>query len=185
MKRFALLKRKATSQELRERRKARLKGIREQQRIEHHWNLIRSERLVIGDCTNLGSFKDLPRHEQAVRLLKRLAFLFGKQSFDPHKVPVWVDTYDPSRGLASGFEEKEREDANLYLLTYPWSEITCAGYVAEGPPASGMYEITAKGRGVVESNAVEVDDTDTDWTDILDKLFLSGQRGTAMAQDEV
>ncbi len=155
MKRFALIKRKATPQELRERRKARLKGIREQQRIKDHWNLIRSERLVIGDCTNLGSFKDLPRHEQGVRFLKRLAFIFGKQTFDPHKVP-W--SFAGSTGLACGFKHDEVRDAELYLLTYPWSEIACAGYVAEAPPGSGMYEITPTGWVVVESKPVECND---------------------------
>jgi hypothetical protein len=52
--------RKATPFELKMRRKARLKWITEQQRIEHRWKLIRSERLVIGDCSDLVSFKELP-----------------------------------------------------------------------------------------------------------------------------
>ncbi len=113
------------------------------------------ERIIIGNCTDLSSFKDLPRIEQSVRLLKRLAFLFGKRTFNPHKpVDIWGHTL--LRGLADGFRD-EMQDAEAYLLTYPWSEIVRAGYVAEAPPGSGMYEITAEG-WVVESKPVEIDD---------------------------
>jgi hypothetical protein len=117
----------------------------------------RHGRFVNGHCTNLDSFKDLPRHEQGVMLLKRLAVLFGKQTFDPQQVPVEIGACVNSDGLAFGFPPSELRDAHLYLLTDPWSEIACAGYVAEAPLGSGMYEITAKGWVEVESKPVKVD----------------------------
>jgi hypothetical protein len=92
-----------------------------------------------------------------VRLLKRIAFLFGKQTFDPHKEPPNIWGQPDRGGLALGFFPYELRDAGLYILTYPWSEIVRTGYVAEAPPGSGMYEITAEGWVVVESKPVEVD----------------------------
>ena len=154
------MRRKSTPGELSERRKHRKQLLRrneEMRQINARLNWIRSERLVIGDCTQLASFKDLPQHEQGVRLLKRIAFLFGKQTFDPHKEPPNIWGQPDRGGLALGFFPYELRDAGLYILTYPWSEIVRTGYVAEAPPGSGMYEITAEGWVVVESKPVEVD----------------------------
>jgi hypothetical protein len=95
-------------------------------------------RLINRHCGTLGGFKDLPLHEQSMLLLERLEVLFGKQTFDPNG-------HTASQRLAEGFAYREERDAYLYVLTDPWSEVVRAGYVAEAPPGSGMYEITAKG----------------------------------------
>src|ERR1035441_5370817 len=101
-------------------------------------------RLVNGNWHDLSSFKELPRDEQGVMFLKRVAFLFPRgKTFDPNKVPV-EDYY--------GFLSSELRDANLYLLTSLWPEIARAGYVAEAPPRSGMYKVTAKGWAVVDND---------------------------------
>ena len=154
------MRRRLTPWELGERRKQRkliLQRNEHMRRINDRLNWIRSERLVIGDCTDLASFKKLPQHEQGVRLLKRVAYLFGRQAFDPHKGPPDVFGEPGPGELALGFYLDELRDADLYLLTYPWYEIVDAGYAAETHPGSGMYEITAKGWEVVESKLVEVD----------------------------
>ena len=111
-------------------------------------------RLVNGNWHDLSSFKELPRDEQGVMFLKRVAFLFPRgKTFDPHKVPVEdYDGFDVSDGLAYGFLSSELGDANLYLLTSLWPEIARAGYVAEAPPRSGMYKVTAKGWAVVDND---------------------------------
>ena len=110
-------------------------------------------RFVFGEeATNLGAFKDLPRHEQGVMLLRRLAYLVPRgQTFDPHHVRGGSISSDDSAELAYSFPPSELRDANLYLLTYPWSEIVRAGYVAEAPPGSERFEITAEGWAVVMS----------------------------------
>jgi len=101
---------------------------------------------------NLSSFKDLPRHEQGVMLLKRLACLVPRgQTFDPHSTVDWRNGRPERYGLATGFPRNELKKADSYLLTYPWSEIVLAGYVAEAHPGSRWYRITDEGWAVVMS----------------------------------
>jgi hypothetical protein len=150
---------KASPSELRQQRKARLKFIKYAQEIARIDDLRLSAKLVIGDCASLGSFRESPRHEQDVRLLKRLAVLFPQgQTFDPHRVPVETDGLNNRNGLAFGFPPGELRDANLYILTYLWPEIVRTGYVAEAPPGSGRYQITDEGWGVVEGIKFRGDD---------------------------
>jgi len=127
-------------------------------------NLIRDRRLEAeadlerylkakSDWTNspsLRTFKDLLEVEQDVLLLRHLALLFGKRTFDPHTVPEEVCGFVFRKGLADG--SAELQDAHLYLLTDPWSNLVSAGFVAEAPPGSGMFAITTKGWAIVESN---------------------------------
>ena len=57
---------------------------------------------------NLGFFKELPRHDQGVMLLKRLAYLFPRgQTFDPYSVPVWIQGRPNPNGLADGFPDRK------------------------------------------------------------------------------
>jgi hypothetical protein len=133
---------------------ARQRNLRRERKREFEYGVMRiNERQINCKCGNLSSFKDLQRREQGMLLLKRVAFLFGKQTFDPYKALANIGGYTHSNELVRGFASNEQRDAELYLLTYPWSEIMCSGYVAEAPPGSGMYEITAKGWV-----AIQVDD---------------------------
>ena len=96
-----------------------------------------------------GSFKEIGGLEQPVMLLRHLALVFGKRTFDPHKVPEEICGFVFTKGLA--YSSAELQDAHLYILTDPWPWIVDQGYVAEAPPGSGMYEITAWGWARVES----------------------------------
>jgi hypothetical protein len=97
---------------------------------------------------NLGSLKVLAPREQDVLLLRHLAILFEKRTFDPHKVPEEICGFAFTKGLA--YSSAEMQEAHLYLLTCLWPRIVDAGLVTEAPLTSGMYEITAEGWAVVE-----------------------------------
>jgi len=129
---------------------ARQRRLLEQRRREYEDNLRRvdHERSIMAIFPNLGSFKYLWQGDQDVMLLNHLALLFGKRTFDPHKVPEEICGFVFTKGVA--YSSAELQDAHLYLLTYPWSRIKGGGFVAEASPGSGMYEITAKGWAVVE-----------------------------------
>jgi hypothetical protein len=104
---------------------------------------------------NLGSFKVLCQSDQDMLLLRHLALLFGERTFDPYKAPEEITGFVSTKGLA--YSSAELQEAHLYLLTNPWSAIVSEGFVSEAPTGSGMYEITAKGWVMVESNTFEVD----------------------------
>ena len=131
--------------------KAWKRNLLRDRRREYEDRLRRADdaRSIMPISPNLGSFKDLGHGEQGVMLLNHLALLFGKQTFDPRKVPEEICGFVFKKGLA--YSSAELQDAHRYLLTYPWSAIAYADFVAEAPPGSGMYEITAEGWAMVES----------------------------------
>ena len=98
------------------------------------------------EVNDLGSFKDLPRREQGLMLLRRLAYLFPHRRFLDIGQVNCFDNWDE---VVYGFPASELRDASLYLRTYPWSEIVRAGYVAEAPRGMSEYQITALGWAVV------------------------------------
>lgn len=105
-------------------------------------------RAMMAISPNLGSLKDLVPPEQDVVLLRHLALLFGKQTFDPHKVPEEICGFVFTKGRA--FSSAELQEAHLYLLTYLWPRIVGAGLITEAPRGSGMYEITVEGWAVIK-----------------------------------
>ena len=118
---------------------------REMQAEFDRWKRAKS---MMAISPNLGSLKVLAPREQDVLLLRHLAALFGKRTFDPHKVPEEICGFVFTKGLA--YSSAELQKAHLYVLTYLWPRIVGAGLVTEAPPRSGMFEITAKGWAVVE-----------------------------------
>ena len=129
---------------------ARQRNLLSRRRREYEDNLRRVDcaRSMMATSPNLGSLKVLAPREQDVLLLRHLAPLFGKRTFDPHKVPEKICGFVFTKGLA--YSSAELQEAHLYVLTYLWPRIVGAGLVAEAPPGSGMYEITAEGWAVVE-----------------------------------
>jgi hypothetical protein len=115
---------------------------------EDYFRRVNYERSIMAISPNLGSLKVLAPREQDVLLLRHLAPLFGKRTFDSHKVPEEICGFVFTKGLA--YSSAELQEAHLYLLTYLWPRIVGAGLVTEAPPRSGMYEITAEGWAVVE-----------------------------------
>ena len=104
---------------------------------------------MMATSPSLSFFKETGGLARPVMLLRHLALVFGKRAFDPHKEPEEVCGFVFTKGLA--YTSAELQEAHLYILTDSWPWIVDQGYVAEAPPGSGMYEITAWGWARVES----------------------------------
>jgi hypothetical protein len=116
--------------------------------MQAEWDRWKKAKVMMAISPNLGSLKVHAPREQDVLFLRHLAPLFGKRTFDPHKVPEEICGFVFTKGLA--YSSAELQEAHFYLLTYLWPRIVGAGLVTEAPPGSGMYEITVEGWAVVE-----------------------------------
>ena len=105
---------------------------------------------MMATSPSLSFFKEIGNLARPVMLLRHLALVFGKRTFDPHKAPEEICGFVFTKGIADS--SAELQEAHLYILTDSWPTLVFERFVAEAPPGSGMYEITAHGWAMVESN---------------------------------
>lgn len=135
-------------------REAKFKSARNSERIQHVTMPSASQPFLIAAVAGtLAGLRALPRTDQAMLLLRRMAYVFPQVQnvggFNKHNILLPNDPI----GLAAGFPESEKMPVLRQLLGAPWTQLVNDGYLVD-LSGSGFFSISDEGVAAAKSAAI-------------------------------